>query len=125
MRMHYIFYVISTFVFLCSCQTAQQAREVKLLGFDEDVSKGKSLGPIEGGDCVYHIFGYWLGGQPTLQRAVMNARVGKTSTISDSGGGSRSGGGARYFNNASVSNDGFDALVFGKSCINITATGFK
>lgn len=111
---------------LASCQTVQQAKELKLVGFDENVSKGKNIGPIEGGDCVYKILGYWLGGQPTLQRAMMNARKGKTSTITDSGGGESSGtGDIRYFNNAVVSNDGFDAYVFGKTCINITATGFK
>lgn len=111
---------------LTSCQTAQQAKELKLVGFDENVSKGKNVGPIEGGDCVYQILGYWLGGQPTLQRAMMNARKGKTSTISDSGGGEGGvGSEIRYFNNAVIAHDGFNAGVFGKSCITITATGFK
>ncbi len=111
---------------LASCQTAQQAKEIKLLGFSEDASKGKSTGPIEGADCVFHVFGHWLGGQPTLSKAVMNARKGKTTSIGDSFGDKDMGeGGVRYFNNMAVSNDGFDAVVFGKQCIKISAMGYK
>jgi hypothetical protein len=118
-----------TLVLVTGCQTAQQAREIKLVGFEDNVGKGKSVGPMEGSDCVYHILGYWLGGQPTLSRAVMNARKGKHASLSDSfggeGAGSGAGAGVRYFNNMTVSNDGFNAGVFGKTCINITAMGFK
>lgn len=112
---------------LVGCQTAQQAKEIKLIGFEENVSKGTSLGPIEGGDCVFHVLGYWLGGQPTLSRALMNARTGKTTSIGDSmgGGSTMAKGGARYFNNVVVTHDGFNAGIFGKQCINITAMGFK
>jgi hypothetical protein len=111
---------------LTSCQTAQPARELKLIGFDENVSKGKNMGPVEGADCVYQVLGYWLGGQPTLQRAFMNARKGKVSSLADAGGGGEGvGGELRYMNNAVVSTDGFNAGIFGKKCINVTATGFK
>lgn len=111
---------------LAGCQTAQQAKEIKLLGFTEDASKGTSTGPIEGADCVFHVFGYWLGGQPTLSKAVMNARSGKSTSITDALGSADMGtGGVRYFNNMSVSNDGFNAVVFGKQCIKISAVGYK
>lgn len=111
---------------LASCQTTQQAREIKLLGFDENVSKGENAGPIEGSDCTYQLFGYWMNGQPTLQRAVINARGGKNASLADSFGGSNKvGGDIRYFNNAVVTLDGFNVAGFGKQCIIITATGFK
>ena len=105
----------------------QQAREIKLLGFDEDASKGKGGGAIEGSDCVFHVFGYWLGGQPTLSRAVLNARKGKSGGIADSVGGdsSESSSGVRYLNNMAVTTDGFNAGIFGKNCILISATGYK
>lgn len=109
------------------CQTAQQAREIKMVGFEEDASKGKGGAPIEGSDCVYQVLGYWLSGQPTLSKAMMNARKGRSGSISDSVGGEEGSGSGdiRYLNNVSVSNDGFNAVVFGKTCIKITATGFK
>lgn len=111
---------------LAGCQTAQQAKEIKLLGFTEDASKGTSTGPIEGADCVFQVFGYWLGGQPTLSKAVMNARSGKSTSITDSFGSADMGtGGVRYFNNMTVSNDGFNAVVFGKQCIKVSAVGYK
>lgn len=111
---------------LAGCQTTQQAKEIKLLGFEENVAKGKSLGPIEGSDCVYSVFGYPLGGAPTLSRAIMNARKGKHAAVSDAvGGQDKLGEGARYLNNVSVSHDGFNAFVFAKQCILISATGYK
>lgn len=114
------------FFSLFGCQTAQQAKEIKLVGFNDDVSKGKSVGPIEGADCVFHVLGYWMGGQPTLSKAVMNARKGKSTSIGDSFGSADDGqGGVRYFNDMAVSSDGFDAVVFGKRCIKITAVGYK
>lgn len=112
---------------LPGCQTFQQAREIHLLGFSDDVSKGKNIGPVEGSDCVYQVLGYWLGGQPTLSRAVMNARSGKKGSIGEavaSEGGTGEGG-VRYFNNMTMSHDGFNAGVFGKYCILITGTGFR
>ena len=119
-------YLFVAAIGLAGCQTAQQAKEIKLLGFSEDASKGTSTGPIEGADCVFHVFGYWLGGQPTLSKAVMNARKGKTTSIGDSFGSADTGeGGVRYFNNMSVSNDGFNAGIFGKLCIKIAAVGYK
>jgi len=56
----------------------------------------------------------------------MNARKGKKSSVSDIAGGAETlGEGARYLNNVSVSKDGFNAGIVGKSCINISATGYK
>lgn len=119
-------YLLIAALGLVGCQTTQQAREIKLLGFSDDASKGTSTGPIEGADCVFQILGYWLGGQPTLAKAVMNARKGKSTSLTDSLGSADMGeGGVRYFNNMSVSNDGFNAVVFGKQCIKISAVGYK
>jgi hypothetical protein len=112
--------------YLGGCATYSTLREIKLVGFDEDVSKGKSVGQIEGGDCVYHIFGHWLGGNPTISRAFANARKQRTTGVADAVGGDTSQGDPlRYINNAQVTNDGFDAVVFGKSCIMVTGMGFK
>jgi hypothetical protein len=62
-----------------------------------------------------------------LARAVLNARRGKSSGIGDSMSSDEGVGKGeiRYFNNMSVVHDGFNAGIFGKNCINISATGYK
>jgi len=108
------------------CQSAQEAKELKMLGYTDDMSKGTSVGMIEGGDCVFQVFGYWLGGRPTLSRAIINARSGKSTGITDAfGTATASTSEVRYLNNVSVRHEGFNAVVFGKQCINVSATGYK
>ncbi len=108
------------------CTTYRTAKELKLVGFEEDVSKGKSVGEVEGGDCVFHVMGYYLGGMPTLSRAFKNASMQRTSSVSDAFGGSNATGDRlRYMNNAVVRNDGFDVVIFGKKCILVSGLGFK
>ena len=121
-------FTIVAVLLITGCQTAQQAREIQLLSFSEDVSKGKSVGPMEGDDCIWQILGYQIGGYPTLQKAIINARKGKGSTIGDHFGGEATGSSksdVRYFNNVTVTHGGFNAYVVGKSCITITATGYN
>jgi len=108
------------------CATYRMAKEIRLIGFEDEVHKGKSVGQVEGGDCVFHIFGYWLGGAPTLSRAVQNTRMMRTSSVGDVVGGKIEGGDAlRYINNMTVNNDGFNAVVFGKNCIMVSGIGYK
>ena len=116
--------ILATSIHGCASYTT--VRELKLVGFEEDVGKGKSLGQIEGGDCVFHIFGYWLGGQPTLSRAFTNAQHQRTTSLADAGGGDNpKGDSVRYMNNITVKDDGFNAMVFGKKCIMVSGTAFK
>ncbi len=117
--------------FTSACATYPAMKEVKHIGFDSEndgVKKGKSLGLIEGDDCVFHVFGYWLGGYPTLNRAIHNARSGKRTAVTDSlsgRGGSTADGGVRYLNDVKYNYSGFDAKFFGKSCIEVSAMGYK
>lgn len=122
MRVFFIFFVC---IFLCQCTTYRVAKNIKLIGFTEDVKKGKSVGAIEGEECIFIILGYRLGGLPTVRKALANARTGRSSEIGDIMGGASSGGGIRYINNTSVSPTGFNAGVFGKDCITVTGMGYK
>ncbi len=124
-RMIFCLKLLALVGFLTSCATYNTVRELRLVGFEENVKKGKSLGQVEGGDCIYHVFGYWLGGQPTISRAFSNAQKQYTSTIADSGGGKSGAGSVRYMNNVTVKNDGFNAVLFGKSCIMVSGMGYK
>jgi hypothetical protein len=111
---------------LQACQTTVPVKELKLVGFEEDVGKGKSVGEVEGGDCVYMILGYWLGGAPTLSKAFANARKQRTTSVSESVGGNADAGDAlRYMNNVTVKDEGFNAVVFGKYCLMVSGMGFK
>ena len=60
---------------LSGCATYQFAEKVKFLSFSDDLSKGKSVGNIEGEDCTWQILGYELGGAPRVERAVKNAQL--------------------------------------------------
>lgn len=118
--------LLFVFAFTTSCTSYRWAKEIKMVAFSDDVHKGKSIGEIEGDDCIYMVLGYRLGGRPQVGRAIRNASKQKKSSIGDSMGGGESGGeGVRYINNLSVKPDGFNAVVFGKDCFAVTGLGFK
>jgi hypothetical protein len=100
-----------------------------MVSFDDDVTRGKSVGPIRGEDCVWSILGYKLGGPPTLDRAFASARNQTTSGIGDSfGRGSAvasNEAAIRYINHVSTEHDGFNAMVVGKECLVVKGTGYR
>lgn len=108
-----------------ACAHYKVADSIKMVSFEDDVHKGRSLGPVRGEDCVWSIGGYKLGGNPTLDRAMANAR-------SQSGGGvvdsfksnSAKAGAVRYMNSVSTENDGFNAVIVGKECLVVKGLGY-
>lgn len=109
------------------CTYYKYAKEINLVGFEEEAYKGKSVGQIEADDCVYHVLGYWMGGEPTFARALQNARAQRKTTVTDAFGGSKAANAAdalRYLNNVSSGTDGFDIGLFGKRCVTVTGLGF-
>jgi hypothetical protein len=120
--------VLFAFV-LTGCATYQYSKNVKLVAFEDNVAKGKSVGPIEGQDCVWSLFGYKLGGEPTLDRAFASARNqsggGVTSAFTGSHAPASSDQAIRYINNVSTSRDGFNAYIVGKNCLVVKGTGYR
>jgi hypothetical protein len=111
---------------LSGCSTYQYAKNVKLVSFDDDVTKGKSVGPIRGEDCIWTILGYRLGGHPTLDKAFANARNQADSSLFGGSTQSASSDKAiRYINNVSTENDGFNAVVVAKECLVVKGTGYR
>lgn len=109
------------------CATYNYAQNVKTIAFTDDLKKGNSVGSIKGEDCTWQILGYQLGGLPTVDKAFMHAQHG-TDGASLSGSltsGQKSNGSLRYVNNVSTKNDGFNAGLFGKTCIVVTGVGYK
>jgi len=112
---------------LSACATYNTAEKVKLVSFDDTPTRGKSIGNIRGEDCTWRFMGYQLGGLPTVDRAFSNARRGisggaAAAGFSDKADDSMS---IRYVNNVSTKNEGFDAVVVGKSCIVVTGVGYR
>jgi hypothetical protein len=112
-----------------SCATYDYAQNVKAISFSDDLKKGQSVGSIRGEDCTWQILGYQLGGLPTVDKAFSHAQYG-TDGASLSGSltsnqKSSSNGSLRYVNNVSTKNDGFNAGLFGKTCIVVTGVGYK
>ena len=116
-------------VFFSGCATYQYAKNVHMVSFEDNVAKGKAVGPIQGEDCVWEVLGYKLGGLPTLDKAFASARNQTASTITDSfthGNQVASSDKAiRYINNVSTSYDGFNAVVVGKQCLIVKGTGYR
>lgn len=110
------------------CASYQYSKNVKMISFEDDVTKGKSVGPIRGEDCTWHILGYPLGGMPTLDRAFASARTQTKSGIGSSFSGSTNtmdSNVLRYINNVSTEYDGFEAVVVGKQCLVVKGLGYK
>lgn len=109
------------------CATYNYAEKVKMVGFSDDLQKGKSVGNIRGEDCTWQILGYQLGGAPTVDKAFRHAQNQTDgSSLVGSVSASRNGGGSlRYVLNLSTANDGFNAGLFGKQCIVVTGVGYR
>ncbi len=121
------FVFLAGLTFLSGCATYRQAKDVKIVAFDTDVKKGKSIGNIQGEDCIWTVMGYRLGGQPSLDRAFTNARMNRTSSALGDVMGSENtmGDGLRYINKVSTKNRGWNAVVVGKDCLTVTGIGYK
>jgi hypothetical protein len=113
------------------CATYRYAKNVKLISFSEDITKGGSLGQIEADDCVFSIF-VPLGTAPTFPRAMENLKKQRRSHLADVVGGERKGAdkNVRYVTNVSSEYEGFGVsggggMSFGKNCIVVTGTGYQ
>lgn len=120
---------ISLFIFtvigLVGCSSYQHAQNVKMISFSDDVSKGQSVGMIEGQDCTWHVMGYKLGGEPTISKAFSNTQHQADGVASAGLKDAKNGNNLRYVNNVSTERGGFDAKIFGKDCLMVKAQGYK
>jgi hypothetical protein len=99
---------------LSGCASYNYAQNVKLVGFQDNIEKGTSIGNIRGEDCTWNVLGYQMGGLPTVDKAFISAR-------NQSGNGQA----LRYANNVTTSNEGFSAGLFGKKCIVVKGVGYR
>jgi hypothetical protein len=110
-----------------SCLSYQYMKNVKLLSYEENVTTGKSVGPVRGEDCSFMFLGYWFGGEITLDEALANLRT-QTSSWDQTTGNKKTlttDGAIRYINNVSTTTDGWNAGVAGKNCLVVKGTGYR
>ncbi|MEY4064031.1 MAG: hypothetical protein RIR26_239 [Pseudomonadota bacterium] len=91
------------------------AKNVKMIGFEDDIQAGKGAGPIRGEDCQWIVLGYEIGGRVKLDRAFQAAR--SASNVK---------GDLRYINNVKTEWDGFNAgNIVAKNCLVVKAMGYR
>ncbi len=112
-------------LFAFGCATYPDVKELKSIGYSENLSKGKSVGQIEAADCAWSLFGYQLGSYPEISKALSNARTQKSSSsIQDMTGTAAQGETLRYVTNVSAKYDSFNAYIVGRTCINVKGLGY-
>lgn len=123
MRFIYLIAVVA----LSSCASYKYARTVKLISFEDDVKRGKSVGPIRGEDCQFKVLGVQIGSPPSLDKAFANTRTqsGSLKRTFSSNSGAFSDNSIRYLNNVSTEVDGFDAGFFAKQCLVVKGVGYR
>ena len=118
--------ILAILLFLTGC-AHPYAERVKFVGLDGSLKTGTSIGPIKGEDCTVYILGYPMGRNPTLDKAVINARMNVNDNMASSGLKATQSGKdtLRYITNMSAKNTGFDIGLFGNRCITVTGVGYK
>ena len=110
---------------LGGCTSYQYAKNVTLASYDDDIGKGDAVGPVRGADCMWTVLGVTLGDQPTLDRAMANARNQRGEGVTDGLEEADASKELRYINGMSTEWDGFDAGVVSKQCLVVKGAGFK
>jgi hypothetical protein len=95
---------------LPGCTQYQYAKNVKMLSYEDNVTVGKSVGPVRGENCQKRVMGYPIGEPATLDKAMASAREEHK---------------VRYLNNVSTEQTGFDAVFYAKTCIAVKGTGYE
>jgi hypothetical protein len=115
---------------MSGCTTYPLARDVQYIAFEEPIGVGRSVGEVEADDCVWSVLGYPLGTQPTISRAMANARLQRKSGMLDSfssgsEGAPQAGNKIRYLTNVSSGTAGFNAKLISKYCVTVKGVGYQ
>jgi len=98
------------FGLLPGCTQYQYAKNVKMMSYEDNVTVGKSVGPIRGESCQTRVMGYPTSEPATLDKAMSVAREQHK---------------VRYMNNVSSETTGFDAVFYAKTCLAVKGTGYE
>jgi hypothetical protein len=111
-------------LFAVGCASSQTAKQLRYIGYEETPTPQKSIGSIEGKDCSWHILGHSLGA-PDVRNAFINAASQKSEGFIPGQSGDAKGAPLKSVRNVTVESGGFDVWVAGRSCVIVTAEGFR
>lgn len=116
------------------CSTFDYSKQLKQVAFTDNIKKGKSIGPIEGRDCVWQFFGLPIGSRPSMDRALKAAIKNYQLTGTEISGRNEqeveknlkpeNTNDIRYINNIITANEGFNFGVFRKQCLIVSGIGY-
>jgi hypothetical protein len=111
---------------MAGCASDRLVHEIKLLSFEADVGKGKSMGEVSGEICSIHIFGLWLGTKPDLASSLLQVRNNLMPNVDQTSGSAASAdtNHLRYLNNIALTESGTELFLFGRKCLRLTGLGF-
>jgi|GEM_PF-1052154 len=131
-----VYMVLILILILGGCSTFDYSKQLKQVAFTDNIKKGKSIGPIEGRDCVWQFFGLPIGTRPSMDRALKAAMKNYHLTGAEINSSSRDEQNSaknqkaedtnaiRYINNIITANEGFNFGVFRKQCLIVSGIGY-
>ncbi len=121
------FVLFASLLFFNSCASYKYSKQTKLVALTTDITRGPSIGPIEGRDCRWTLFGINLSQGPTLDRAIQDAlsrtQLETITASSDSVTPSPPSVRIRYINNISTTNEGYHLGIVAKKCLVLSGVG--
>lgn len=112
---------------LIGCATTHVSQNFSMLAFDDkgDTKNTRSVGNVEGKDCIWYVFGYPTGDQPTVRSAIYNAVYQKSDSLIPGQKSEPQGPPLKLIKNMSVSSSGFHAWALGRYCVVTTGVGLQ
>jgi hypothetical protein len=112
----------------CMPYNFKHAIDIKIISFSNDLSKGKSMGPMSGQDCSYVYEGYTIGDKPNMGKALENA-MSQAGFFAENFGAKLLGGEKkevlRYMTNVKAEYEELDAFIFKRICLVVKGDGYQ
>lgn len=122
--MKHVLLIIAVMPFF-GCASALVAKNFGVVSFEDSAkpSEYHSAGNIEGKDCMWSVFGYPTGGNPTVRSAFSNAVHQKEQTLIPGQASVGQGTPVRALKNVTVHSDYFNVWALSRNCIVVTGVG--
>lgn len=109
---------------IANCSSAQLAKNVSSVGFEEKPTPSKRLGEIKGKDCLWYVFGHGIGTTPSVYEAFLNAAHQKEDQLNPLKEGKAKGASLKKITNVTIENEFFSAYVIARNCTVVKGVGY-
>jgi hypothetical protein len=122
--MKYVSLIMAVMPFF-GCASALIAKNFGVVSFEDSAKpiEYRSVGNIEGKDCMWSVFGYPTGSLPTVRSAFRNAVHQKEQALVPGQAAISNGTPVRALKNATVNSDYFNVWALSRNCIVVTGVG--